>query len=433
MSKINNHDDDIIYDILNYVDVEENYDEDFQLDQITSKRIKKNIYKKLNGNKKRKKYIAAAVLLIGLGTFTFINPTFAANIQNSIIQTMQVLRGDYADYKKYAKNVNLSSYDKGIQFKINEIVSDGNKIIISYSIISDKKISEIIKNPHITTMEFKINEKMLGFAGGGNGELVDDNRYDGILDIDTMREHIPSTFYLSAKVVSIDKLEGNWNFNIKVNKNDIQEETKDYKINKTITIGEDKILIKKISISPISTSIEVNGSVGKYHYFLLDDKGNEILASGASSNGHEGEMHYNSLINKDTKYLTFIPFDYNDNYTPNPKTYDIDKLPLELPIGNIGKLIVKNVSWDNDTLKISYIVQGKFPLTQSRSLCLLDEKGKFIECENNLGFQKDPSNQHEFEKCFKEVSKNKKYKIGILRFEEFYILNEKDKFNIDLK
>ncbi|WP_315120801.1 DUF4179 domain-containing protein [uncultured Clostridium sp.] len=429
MSKINEHDNDVIYDILNYVNIEEDYDENFQLDQITSKRIKNNINKKLKGNKRRKKYFVASLLLMGLGAFAIINPTLASNIQNSIIQTMQVLRGDYVNYKKYTTNVNLSSSNKGIEFKVNEIVSDNNIIMISYSIISDEKMDN---PPRIDMMEIEINRESAG--NGGSGRLVNDNRYDGVLEVNMMRRNIPDTFYLSIKTSSINNIKGKWNFNIKVNKSEIQKETKDYIINKNINIGAEEIFIKRVSISPISTSMEFNGSVGEHHYFLLDDKGNEIIARGSSGNGFEGEMHYNSLVNKDAKYLTFIPFDYKGSYISEPKTYNIDKLPLELPVGDFGKLIVKDIEWDNDTLKVSYVSEGKFPVTLSAALRLFDEEGNRVDYESKtLGFQKDPSNQHEFEQYFKGVSKDKNYKLGAIRLDEIYKVNEAYKFNIELK
>lgn len=437
MNKKDKYDDSSIYSLLNYAKLEDDYNEDFQFDQAASKRIKNKIKKKLNRTKRRKKYIAAALLLICLGTFIIANPTLAANIQNSIIQTMEILRGDYTNYKKYIKNVNLSSYDKGIEFRVNEIVSDNNHILISYSIISDKKMSEVIKNPNIGPnigiIEFKINGKMLNCGYGDSGKFVNDKRYDGVLEINTMRETITNTFYLGMNIKSIDELQGNWNFNIKVNKEEVQKETKNYKIDKNISLGKDKFFIKRISISPLSTAIEFNGSLGKYNYFLLDDKGNEIKARGGSSNGFEGEMHFNSLINGDTKYLTFMPYEFNEGYNVNLRTYDMNKLPLEIPQGNLGKLIVNNLEWDKDTLKVSYIAEGKIPTIQSEALCLFDEEGKLIELENRFNTQKDPLNQREFVMYFKGVSKDKKYKIGTIKLEESYKLNEEYKFTIELK
>ncbi|MHC6178861.1 DUF4179 domain-containing protein [Clostridium sp. JNZ X4-2] len=436
MSKTNKYDNDIIYSLLNYAEVEDYNIGNFKLDKTTSKRIRNNINKKLNIRKIKSKYIAAAILLISLVSFSIAKPTFASNIHNSIIQTIEVFRGDYADYEKYASNINLSSYDRGIKFVINQIVSDNNEIWISYSIISDKKFEEVLKNQNTTSimsfMEFDINGKKIG-SDGGQGRFINDKRYDGVLEINTMRENIKNIFYLSMDVKSIDKLEGNWKFNLKVNKKDIQKETKIYNINKSISLGKDKIFIKKISTSPISTSIQINGSIEKYQYFLLDDKGNEIKARGASSSSTDGEIHFNNLINSNTKYLTFIPFQHNDNYKMNPITYDISKLPLELSQGSLGKLVVTNMTWDKDTLKISYTVHGKIPVTQAGGLLLFDENGKFIEPENRFGTQKSISNQHDFEMYFKGLSENKKYKIGTAPLDDFYKINDKLKFTVELK
>lgn len=434
MSSIIKQDDNNIYEFLNYAEVDEISEDEFELDPIMSKRIKSKINKKLFLGKKLTKYAAAALLLLCLGTFAINKPALAASIQESIIQKMEVLRGSYADYKKYAANVDLTAYDKGIKFVVNEIASDDNEIMISYSIISDIKLTEVIKHPNVSIIDFKINGKPLTSGGyGGNGRQVNDYRYDGVLEVDTMRDRVFDTFYLGMNVMSIDELEGNWQLNIKINRKEINKETKNYIVNKDIDLDGDKLTIKRISTSPLTTAIEVSGAMWKYHYFLIDDKGNMINARGGSSNGSAGELHFSNLIDSDTKSLTFLPFEFREDYKPNPRLYDINKLPIDLPQGELGKIVVNKLDWDNDTLKVSYTAEGKIPVMQSQGLCLVDEKGNIIIPDNRFDTRIDPSNQHDFVMYFKGVTKDKRYKIGTLRLEEFYKLHEGSKFIIELK
>lgn len=428
------YDESDIYELLNYNNDNDIYNDNYELDEITSKRIKGRINKKLFKKKRVRNYIAVALVLICIGGVTIEKPAFAAIIKEAIIQKIEVLRGNYADYEKYTKSTNLSSYDKGIKFIIKEIASDDNEIMISYSIISDENLKEVIKNPNISNINFKVNGKELVSGGyGGNGNLVNDKRYDGVLKIDTMRDKLSNTFYLEMNVLSLDELDGNWKFNMKIDKNEINEETKNYEVNKDIDLDGDNLTIKRISISPLSTAIEVSGAMRKYDYFLFDDKGNMINARGSSENESGGEMHFNGLINSDTKSLTFLPYVVPEDYNPNPRIYDMDKLPIELSQGELGKLVVNNLEWTGDNLKVSYSAEGKIPINQSQGLCLQDEDGKLIIPENEFNTQINPLNQHDFSVYFKGVSKDKKYKIATLRLEEFYKIKEKEKFTIELK
>lgn len=431
------YDDEEIYELLNYAEIDKAYNGIYEVDEVTYKKIKRKINEKLkrNNKKRRIKYAAtAAVILISLGSFVVSNPALAANIQKSIIHKIEKLRGDNSDYEKYVSNVNLESYDKGIKFVINEIASDSNKIIFSYSIISDKKLKDVVDNTNIISTSFKVDNNELNFGGyGGTGTLVNDNRYDGVMELNTVIANLPEKFILNMKVSKIDELEGNWSFDININKSEIQKKTKEYEINKEINLDEGKLIIKRIITSPLSTAIEISGDMWKYHYFLFDDKGNMINAKGGSSNEKVGELQFGSLINKDTKSLTFIPFDFNEDYKPNHRLYDINKLPLELEQGELGKLIVNNLEWNGNSLKVSYTAEGKVPVVQSQGLCLIDENNDFIIPENELSTQKYTDNQHDFEVIFKGVSKGKKYKIGTLRLEEFYKLHDEYKFTIELK
>ncbi|MHC1682222.1 MAG: DUF4179 domain-containing protein [Clostridiaceae bacterium] len=430
-----NCDDKAIYEILNYAEIEDNLNENFQMDEVTKKRIKNKINKKLNNKKRKVKYAAtAAIALICLVTVTISNPTLAANIQNSIIHTMEKLRGDNGEYEKYKSNVNLESYDKGIKFVINEIVSDSNKIVFSYSIISDEKLKDLVSNINISEFNFRINGERMKTGGyGGSGYLVNDNRYDGVIEVNTMRAKLPDTFNLNININLIDEVNGNWNFAIKVDKKEIEKETKEYEINKEINLGEDKLIIKRIATSPLSIAMEVSGAMWKYRYFVFDDEGNMINFNGGNAEENVGELQFGALVNKDTKLLTFLPAELNEDYKPNPRVYDIGNLPLELEQGNLGKLIVNKLEWSEDTLKVSYNAEGKIPVAQAQGLCLVDENNNFINPENEFSSQKDSSNQHEFEMIFKGVSKDKKYKIATLRLEEFYILHDEYKFTIELK
>ncbi|ADK16469.1 MULTISPECIES: DUF4179 domain-containing protein [Clostridium] len=429
-----NSDEDIIFELLNYAEIDDKFDESFELDDLTSKRIKKNLKKKLQKRKNKIKYAVTACILICLSTAAISNPTLAVNIKESLTQSIANIRGDYADYKKYTQHVSLTAYDKNIKFVINEIASDNNKIMISYSIIGDNSLKNTLNVPGGITGMLKINEKNFTFGDSiGSENQIGDKRYDGVMEIDIMKHNFPNTFYLSMNITQIAGLNGNWKFNIKVDNKDIEKETKTYNVNKNISIGNTKYRIKRICITPLSTSIEVDGDISRHSCFLFDDSGNMIISQSGSGDGSHGELYYNALTNRNTKSLTFLPFDYKEDYVP-PRFYNMDKLPLELSQGELGKLIVNKLEWDNDVLKVYYSAEGKIPIEQSQKLLLLDEQtNKSIISENRYNTNINPSNQHDFIMYFKGVSKDKKYKIGTSNLEDFYKLYDASKFTIKLK
>ncbi|ADL50871.1 DUF4179 domain-containing protein [Clostridium cellulovorans] len=427
------HDEKDIYELLNYADTDENIYDDFQLDETTSKRIKQRIDKKLFKKKKLINYGTAAILLISIGTFSINNSTFASVVQKSIIETYQSLRGNHVNYAKYSSNVNLSAYDKGVTFTVKEIVCDDNELFIAYSIISDDKLTDLIQYPRDILATFKVDGESIPSDNFGNGKFINDNQYDGLIHLNIMRSNLSDIFYLDLDISALDMLKGSWKFNMQVNKEEVHKATKTYELNKTITLGKEPLTIKRINSSPLSTSIEIEiTKFFKFYFFLFDDKGNMIRETSTSRNELSSELHFKAFLHDDIKSLTLLPFSCNDDFVANPRLYDMNSLPLELSQGELGKLVVKKFEWEDDTLKVFYTAEGKIPLIQSEYLGLYDSQGNFLKNKSSY-IQVSPENQHDFVMCFKGVSKNKKYKIGTSRIEEFYQLDEASKVTIDLK
>ncbi|MGL4106814.1 DUF4179 domain-containing protein [Clostridium sp. LP20] len=436
MNKSNN--DDYIYELLNYYNIEDEVEAD-PLDDLTAKRIEGKIKTKI----KKKKIIPNKVKVAVAGVFIATNMILVftngqevyANIGKSIIKTFKEIVGDHADYEKYSTSVNLSTYDKGVKVEVNEVVTDGSEINIAYSLISDGKLKDIVGNPNIFMAQFTVGGKDIG-GYGSSGEMVNDNRYDGYLSIrNSSGITLQDTFTLDMKANFIGTLEGNWELKINVDKNNIKDKIKEYNVGKAIDLGDgDRLKINKISTSPLSISMEISGDMWKYSYFLFDDKGNEIIAKGGGSQNDKGSINFRSLINDDTKSLTFIPYKISDDYKVDPRIYDINTLPLELSQGSIGKLIVNELEWiGDDTLKVHYNAEGMIPVTQSHSIILIDEDNNMIISEDKYNTQRNIFDQKNFEMVFKGVDKNKKYKIAGAKIDEFYEIREDLKFTIDLK
>ena len=66
------------------------------------------------------------------------------------------------------------------------------------------------------------------------------------------------------------------------------------------------------------------------YYFFVDDKGRKIISKGASSDSIRTTIDFRSLIEKDTKSLTFIHYKFRDDYKPNSNIYDMSRLLVKI-------------------------------------------------------------------------------------------------------
>jgi len=59
---------------------------------------------------------------------------------------MQILNNKYGnkgDYAKYSEIINKSVSNNGITITVNEVIADDSKLVISYTLKSDKKIKDL--------------------------------------------------------------------------------------------------------------------------------------------------------------------------------------------------------------------------------------------------------------------------------------------------
>lgn len=433
----NKNNDEFIYELLNHENIDENIDA-IDIDEVTSKRVKEKINKKIKTNKKIGKKVAVAIassfIVANVVLVSVAGTEVYANVGKSIIEIFRQEVGDKSDYSKYASDVNLSYSDKGIKMVINEVAADGNEINLSYSLISENgKLKDIVDNPNILMAMVSVDGADTG-GYGSSGKMVSESRYDGYLNIDD-NSNSGDVFYLDMNYMSIDGLEGDWNFRIEIDKTEIAKKSKEYNISRNIDLGNDTNFdIKKIKTTPLSISVEGSEDMIDYYYFLIDDKGREIIAKGASSDNNRTAIDFRSLIEEDTKSLTFIPYKHRDNYKPNHQIYDMNSLPIQISQGSMGKLTVNSIEWLSDsTLKVKYEVEGLAPVSQSSSLALVDENNDIVINENRFNTQIDRNDNRNFEMIYDGLDKSKNYKFAVADEDSYYEIREDLKFTIDLK
>ncbi len=472
-----------ILELFNYIEKDDKEDEydDLKINELRKKNLRENLMKQINseGKVRRFKYKAAAAAAICIiSASVLVVPAFAKNIPvlNSIIQSFNDKNGEY---QKYTQSINNSVTDKGITLTINEVLCDNNELIMGYTIKSDGNIKDIIKDkmvenyrPFFLGHYLKINGKD-GFGNGGDGgKYIDNHTYVGSCEINVSDKNLPETINIDLNIRDIGGIEGNWKLSFSYSKKEILKETKVFKPNTSVNFPEATINIKRVTFTPINTSIMFTGkytnkdykdlekrtkAFGEEHFagemkysnwFVYDDKGVEIQWKEFHTSSEKHSLFsdfYGELkcirMKSIPKYLTIIPYSlpkFDSNYKMKEESKPINgQYPLEISQGKIGKTIIKEIELKEDRTIVRYNVEGLAPLTQASSLFIKDTENNYVEYKNNSDLinvgnrRKDENKPNEYVVEFEPLDKNKKYIIGTRNFDDFDI-REDLKFKIDL-
>ncbi|WP_409069101.1 DUF4179 domain-containing protein [Clostridium sp. FAM 1755] len=446
-----------LYKLFNKIKFEENIfnniEEEVDIDQ--KERIKKNLNNKIKrenrSNKLKYTSVAAAITLVfSIGIVT-ASPTFAKNIPvlNSIMQILNNKHGTKGDYAKYSEIINKSVSNNGITITINEVIADDSKLVISYTLKTNKKIKDL--EVFSINQFLKINGKTFSSSGTSMGQDIDDYTYIGSEEIHTS---IPEDkeFNVDLNITEVSDIKGKWDFSFSASKEEMFRESTVFKPNQKLDLPDSNATIDKVVFSPIDTSIFItgygknknikagaNGGMFDYNYWIaFDDNGVELIPKGLGAgeldfnkNTFSSEMQYEKSKNI-PKYLTIIPckiipsnregvkIDEGDKKIPifletkKPKEISgfIDGVyPIELHQGKIGSLIINDIRTEKNKTIVRYTAKGKAPYFQAEDLLIKDNKGEYVEIKDYT-IRKDDKNPNEFTKIFEALDPNKKYTIS---------------------
>lgn len=472
-----------LYKLFNHVKIDEDQFDNIEeeVSNMQKKRIKKNLNKKIKGKKNWKiikySYTAAALALVSLIGINTVSPSFAENIPvvGSIIQVLNEKMGIYGDYAEYSQMVDKSVTNKGIGVTINEVMADGSRLIIGYTVKSDEKLEdEEFKDYFSMTSDFEINGKRIDGGGSGMGNYVDDYTYIGSETVNISLLKIPEEFKIDLKISNIMDIKGKWNFAFNASKEEITKNSTVFKPNQQIDFPDSIVTIDKVEFSPIGTYIslsgdykvepdEFDGSIFEYDYWLAyDDKGVELTANGigsGSSGGNEpkdfhSEMEY-VKVDEIPKYLIIIPlkvtptggggvsFDADGKETPieieTKEAEEISKIidgvyPKELHQGKFGKLIINDIRTIDDTTTVRLTVEGKTPHFQdfqAKRLNIKDDQGETIRFRNRA-IPRSNQNPNEFIIEFEALDPSRDYYLSTTDFANIEF-DEEMEFKIELE
>lgn len=343
------------------------------------------------------------------------------------------------DVSKYAAVQNNSVKDKGITVTLNESILDENNLVLDMTIKSDKPFEKYnaYNDMKMLSPEGYIGDQLVTGASYGYGEFKDEYTYDMSIDNVIAYNNIPDKFELKYIIKEIDGIKGNWVFNLKLNKEDINKDSKIVNLNQIIDFRGGKAVIKKVVFTPVSTRIlleEVNGfkkpSVPKNFEESIEDgfiiynaDGKVIPSIGILYNNNENGL-FNALIscNQVDKYpssLTLVPYKAAllDKEIIISSQLDPAKLPIELKHASGSTLIITGIKTDENSTQISWVEDLVSPDIYG-SPTLRDEAGKIIEPKSFTPLSKREGLHLEGTVVYPVLLKDKKY---IFSFNDSYL------------
>lgn len=312
-----------IYEMLNDSDINLDEYEKEEFNDIEKKKIKKSFRNLIKKKKNYKKGIVAAVLSIGItfglfGTNIGLEVVAAINIIGSDIASRLGIESNLDDYKTV---INKEITEDGITIQLNEVILDGDELIVSSTLkSSEDKIEEL----HINTLfEVYINGKGISSAGGVASKKIDeytmeetikyafnDSDLTGDLDVKIVyRERVPDVAPTSR---------GPWIFEFKTNGDELAIDTEIIELDhKFILDNGQEITIEKFTKNSVGQKIYYTKSyIGdeypwddRYHIELVgeDNLGNKVeFGTGRSSQG-KGMFGRNGLdgyLSSEAKSIT---------------------------------------------------------------------------------------------------------------------------------
>lgn len=331
---------------------------------------KKRMFKNLTKSNKASyiKKVAAAVIVMGLaiGLFGMTVPSYAENIPvvSSIFKFLGINQG----YGKIIDKYGISKESSGIKVTINDVVYDGYKLVVSYTIEGNKpfdgkpylgatkkqKCGETnglgalveLGGKKSSTMsedsygEFEDKNKKL-YSGAIIFTISSDNFYSdkeleemGVKNVVKIRnekyidvDRIPDKFNFKLNIDGLSEtnsdgnlkknINGKWNFNFSVECKKAKSNIKEISVNKNFSDILPNSMLNKIVVTPISVYLERTDAELKdgwiVDYILLNDKGEELNPQDIDYEKQAirtGKLENSS--NK-TKYIKAIPYVYFQN------------------------------------------------------------------------------------------------------------------------
>jgi hypothetical protein len=310
---------DSIFEALNNTKIDLNDYETYELNDIEKKNMKKNLRKALIKRRhslKSKAVIIASVVFVLMSTSNFIGNDVLAyvDIIGTKIESFINYKGNSLEDYKTVVNKEITKNE--ILVKLNEVIFDGQEVLISSTFKSDKINWKGIEVKRIIP-DVYVNGKHLGGSGGRmKTQKIDDSTYDfldtvNIGNINLKDNSRIKIVYNGIRDNGDNAVSGRWVFEFTASKDALSEKVKMIPIGREFVLeGGQQITIENLRISPISTTISytmVNGTKYDTHFIVKDQDGKEIQLGSGQTMSKDNYLRGSALDKKTTK-LQITPY-----------------------------------------------------------------------------------------------------------------------------
>lgn len=354
-----------IYEMLNDIEIDLSEYEKEDFNDIEKQRIKNKFRKSINSKKIKKnnnynKYVVvASAACISLFVFSKTEiGSYANEAVTEIVYGIKEALGIKVDLTSYATNVNQSITKKGLTVKINDVILDGDELLIHITKTYDEKLGKD-GSINLSSEKLSINGKTVSKGSSGYftkinenteeliiGYKLEDEDYNGDINV---RLRIGDA-YIGENPGNYKHIYGPWIFKFKVNSDKLKNETKEISTNDSVKLKDGTIVtIDKYISNVLREEIHVNvnsynatsneDDSRTYSDLILkgkDNLGNEVLFRLADGIHHiENEKNYSVIyeIQSDYKINDKVKEFYLTPYLPKYKDKNGEGKIIEEKIG----------------------------------------------------------------------------------------------------
>lgn len=285
-----------IYDLINDGEFNEEIYGDMKLNDIEKRKMKNNFKKSIHKEKGKYKKVAAGFIVTVAVSGLFLNTEVGAKALNAVTRSIESFLNINKNIDDYKTEIDKSVTDNGFTIKLNEVIFDNNKLIISKNITCNRELNDDDFCDAYETVYIN-GEKIKFSSGSGGDEKIDEYTRQLVsefelseLDYGDLSEDLDvKIVYKNISLITGDlpeDIHGNWEFEFKVNK-DVAKKT--LEANKTMDIdgefvlqNEERVILEKYKSNDMEQRIyakKENSSQGEVYDIKLkgtDDLGNEV-------------------------------------------------------------------------------------------------------------------------------------------------------------
>ncbi|MFC7679003.1 DUF4179 domain-containing protein [Paenibacillus sp. GCM10028914] len=316
-----------LYKLLNEVELDEKEFTQLEVNDIEKAKfknqLKQRIVKKKRKRMGRVQAVVVASLVMGISA-TLIGlayPAYAGSIP-IVRDIFKFIDGDraglYENYKQFSTAIGISEKSKGVEITINDAIYDGESIVLTYSIQSERPLGE---NPFLHDVTSSLKDAN-GMTWGSETTKVDDHNYVGMLTIGNFGQDVGDTAHLVWDINSIvveetdTRIKGNWRFAVSVD----ATEQHSQQVHKSLEEDGIKVSIEQITETPMSVIVYARQQIEQkvlekwdhidLDFTMTDDVGNVYEGVGLGSRGEVNDLStgktFGKIDDRATK-LTIVP------------------------------------------------------------------------------------------------------------------------------